>query len=153
MNLLKRNYILLYTVVLLLSLLGLYNLSLRPSLPGELSVSSEGIDLTLRKNERKNLSLHPSFPDSILTLTFSVIDSFEVSQLYEVEAKIDQKRIGDEVIIRLLTGTEQKLLLISCNDFWYLFLNGILGYSFILISAIIWRKSIHLDNHSNKSSS
>jgi signal transduction histidine kinase len=128
----KKSFYLFLGAWILLTALALYNLSLQPGLPFTPQEGTDGISIgdTLTVNTKKT-SYVPLIVD---------IDGIPAASLYDIEAIIDSKKIGEKVTINLSDNSALKYYLIPHNDFWFVFLMGILGFSFYIISVLVWEK-------------
>ena len=128
----KKSFYLFLGAWILLTALALYNLSLQPGLPFTPQEGTDGISIgdTLTVNTKKT---------SYVPLIVG-IDGIPAASLYDIEAIIDSKKIGEKVTINLSDNSSLEYYLIPHNDFWFVFLMGILGFSFYIISVLVWEK-------------
>ncbi len=128
----RKSYYLFLGALILFTALGLYNLSLHPGLPFTLQKGNDGISIAdtpiLSTNKTSQI---PVIID---------IDGIQAASRYDIEAIIDTRKIGDKVTINFSDNTASEYHLIPHNDFWFVFLMGILGFSFFVISVIVWEK-------------
>ena len=126
-------YLILLLFFTLFGTLGIYNLSLRPALP-----------IKLTKTPAEFVIL-PGLPNKAFGFTtrdtIEAIDSYKITDWYELDEIIDRKKIGQMVDIHLKSGTFQPVILIARNSNVDILLNTLLGLSFIVISALVWFKS------------
>jgi len=133
MQLKGKSYLVLLLFFTLSSTLGIYNLSLRPALPLKLSKTPAGF-IILASSANKSFGF--TARDIIET-----IDSHKITNWQELDEIIDRKKIGQTVDIHLKDGISRAVLLVARNNKMDIFLNTLLGLSFIVISALVWFKS------------
>ena len=128
----KKTFYLFLGALILLTALAQYNLSLQPSLPFSPKKVTGGMsmDNTLIGSAKKT-SQNPLIID---------IDGIPVTSKYDLEAIIDIKKIGEKVTINLSDNSTLEYYLIPRNDFWFVFINGLLGFSFFVVAVLVWEK-------------
>lgn len=128
----RKSFYLFLGALILLTALALYNLSFQPGLPFPLQKGDDGISI----GETSILSKNKTTPTPVII----AVDGIRATSRYDIEAIIDTRKIGDKVTIDLSDDTASEFYLIPHNDFWYVFLMGILGFSFFIIALIVWEK-------------
>jgi signal transduction histidine kinase len=118
--------------LILLTALALYNLSFQPALPFHLQKGNDGLSLD------KTLNLNKISTTRIPVII--AVDGIKATSRYDIESIIDSRKIGDKVKVDFSNGTASEFYLIPHNDFWYVFLMGFLGFSFLVIAVIVWEK-------------
>jgi signal transduction histidine kinase len=128
----RKSFYLFLGALILLTALSLYNLSLQPGLPLTLQKGTDGISIgDTSTNSTKKTSQVPVIDD---------IDGIPAASMYDIEAIIDTKKIGEKITINLSDNSALEYYLIPHNDFWFVFLMGILGFSFFIVSVLVWEK-------------
>ena len=128
----KVQYLLLLDLFLIfISLWGIRNFYLKPSLPFTTLQANDAI-LIQQNNSRSNWSLHNAV---LLTTNGIKFDSNE-----EIETYLDAFKIGDNVDLRLLQGKAEKEIsvkLVSYYSMFYVFVAAITGFFFIFVPVVV----------------
>jgi signal transduction histidine kinase len=128
-------YLVLLLFFTLFGTVGIYNLSLRPALPLQLTKTTAGFIIL---PESQNRILGFTSKDTI-----EAINSFKITDWHELDEIIDRKKIGQTVDIHLRSGGLQPVILTARNSNVDILLNALLGLSFIIISSLVWFRSTH----------
>lgn len=118
----RKSFYLFLGALILLTALALFNLSLHPGLPFTLQKATDGI----------------SIGDTLAVIVD--IDGIPATSIFDIEAILDTKKIGEKVTINLSDNSSLEYHLVPANNFWFVFLNGILGLSFYMVSVLVWEK-------------
>jgi len=113
------------------SVIAIYNLSLRPTLPLPLKSTDNGIVF-----EPGQISQLPEIAADTLIIT---LNNKPVKSINEVDEIADRSKIGDKILVGFSNGQILSIKLIARNSWVSLFLNGLLALSFFIISGIVWR--------------
>ena len=133
MNFHRNSFYIFLSFLILLTALALYNLSFQPGLPLPLQKGTDGI--TIRETSISGEDSTSGQPPFIVA-----VDGIRAASRYDIEAIIDNRKIGDKVTLFLSDGTATEFRLVPHNDFWYVFLMGFIGFSFFGIAVIVWEK-------------
>ncbi|WP_457566684.1 ATP-binding protein [Caldithrix abyssi] len=126
----EKTFIIGIFIYFLLALTGLYNTSQRPALPMSMEETDQGVYLYPAAGKGQEGSFAPQL--------ISSLDHYAVEHIYQANAVINRKKIGDTVTLRFQGDGVQQVKLTSYYGFWHLFLNFFIGAIFFVIGGLIW---------------
>ncbi|MCW8849267.1 MAG: ATP-binding protein [Melioribacteraceae bacterium] len=131
---LQKSTIIIDILILLLSAVGIYNISTKAGLP--IKIQSEETNLTITNTG--NLSANFKTGDIILSL-----DGKNIKTIEEIEIYLDGKRINDSIAVKIMRENqilESELITTRYYSTFYTVVALIVGLMFLLVGVIVYLK-------------